>query len=191
MNDALRSPHSAPWGGLSTGATVFNWTLLSRAKVGPRSAFVCVCTCGTFRIVLTQSLKSGCSTGCGCTGTIRGAAKRTRHGHARKDGWSKEYTAWNSIIQRCTNPSSQSYANYGARGISVSPRWLIFENFLADMGAAPRSDLSLDRINNDGNYEPTNCRWATRKQQNANKRGAGVRDSKGQFIGTKPSGEKQ
>lgn len=74
------------------------------------------------------------------------------------------------MLNRCRNPKSAAYANYGGRGIRVCKRWYDFPNFLADMGRRPAANLSLDRIDNDGNYEPANCRWATRAQQQANKR---------------------
>ncbi len=81
----------------------------------------------------------------------------------------KEYNAWNAMKNRCNNPKDPSFYRYGGRGISVCDRWLTFENFLADMGNRPSKRYSLDRINNDGNYEPGNCRWATAKVQGANK----------------------
>lgn len=80
-----------------------------------------------------------------------------------------EYRAWVHMRQRCNNPNNPGYLDYGGRGIRVCDRWNKFENFLTDMGERPE-DRSLDRINNDGNYEPSNCRWATRKTQNNNKR---------------------
>lgn len=83
----------------------------------------------------------------------------------------KEYQAWIHIKMRCNNPSYARFKDYGGRGISVCDRWLSYNNFLSDMGRAPSTKHTIDRINNDGNYEPNNCRWATWSQQHSNKRG--------------------
>lgn len=103
----------------------------------------------------------------------RMAADRTVHGHARRRAKGRAgtstYYIWAAMIQRCTNPKNRDYKNYGARGITVCDRWRDFTNFLADMGEKP-DGLSIDRIDNDGNYEPGNCRWATPAQQASNKR---------------------
>lgn len=99
----------------------------------------------------------------------RGQFQKT-HGH-----WSPSnltYRCWQTIRQRCYNKNHDQYKNYGGRGISVCGRWLeSFENFLADMGEKPSASHSIDRINNDGNYEPSNCRWSTSKEQCSNRRG--------------------
>jgi hypothetical protein len=91
------------------------------------------------------------------------------HGQATRSNRTKEYEAWLRMNARCTNQNSKDYKNYGGRGITVCERWKIFQNFFTDMGPRPNG-YSLDRINNNGNYEPSNCRWATREQQNSNKR---------------------
>jgi hypothetical protein len=74
------------------------------------------------------------------------------------------------MIQRCTNPKHPSYTNYGGRGIKICKEWFAFKNFLSDMGERPNTSLTLERINNDGDYEPSNCKWATRTEQLRNKR---------------------
>lgn len=95
---------------------------------------------------------------------LRGMTKRHFHGHGGRQH-SPTYTVWHSMKQRCLNPNSRAYPNYGGRGISVCERWLEFPNFLADMGERPAPELTLDRIDGNKGYEPGNCRWVTRKVQ--------------------------
>ena len=97
--------------------------------------------------------------------------KNTIHGHAQKFNMSPEYKAWADMKARCQRVNTSSYKNYGARGITVCPQWQdSFKTFLKDMNLRPSGNHSLERVNNDLDYTPENCRWATRQEQNSNKR---------------------
>jgi hypothetical protein len=95
---------------------------------------------------------------------------RATHGHAGCGAKSLTYKTWVGMCGRCTNPGHSRFADYGGRGITVDPRWFDFSNFLADMGEKPSPELSLDRVDNDQGYSPSNCRWVTRSEQALNRR---------------------
>lgn len=115
-----------------------------------------------------HNLVRGLSTSCGCY--VK--ELNTRHGHDRKQKQrTTEYSIWSSMVQRCRNPKHKAYPSYGGRGIAVCARWAeSFEAFLADVGARPSKRYTLDRRDNNRGYEPGNVRWATRKEQQRNRR---------------------
>lgn len=130
-----------------------------------RAVWLCRCDCGNEVDRVSQSLRTKHRTNprhCGC-----------RHGeHLISHGMSdtRPFVIWTHMRRRCEKPDFKDYRNYGARGIKVCRRWQKFENFWADMKKGYKPNLTLDRKNNDGNYTPRNCRWATAQQQRANQR---------------------
>jgi hypothetical protein len=130
----------------------------------PGTFWRCRCDCGKDHVARTMALRNGSSWCCGCR------AKRREHGLSA----TAAYHRWSQAKNRCLNPNDPSWKNYGGRGITMCARWIdAYENFLADMGEPPPG-MSLDRIDNDGNYEPSNCRWATKTEQCHNSRSARV-----------------
>ena len=124
------------------------------------------CFCGNEFKTQIQSIKSGATSSCGCY------RKKKIHERSKTHGLRKHriYFVWNDMIQRCNNKNSKPYKDYGARGITVCERWLNIKNFIEDMYPTYEEGLSIDRKNNDGNYEPNNCRWIANHEQQYNKR---------------------
>jgi hypothetical protein len=155
-----------------TGDTFGRLTVLSRQKdkVTPNGTsftmWLCRCSCGLEIPASSSNLKRGHTTSCGCWMRDR----ITKHGGARGYTRTPEYSVWQAMRGRCRSNKGRAFSQYKGRGISVCERWEHFENFLADMGQRPSLKHSIERINNDGNYEPNNCRWATNAEQQMNKR---------------------
>ena len=155
-----------------TGRTFLRLRVLGLAEPrvcgrSTRRYWLCECDCGNQTEVSTGNLTAGQAQSCGCYKKDYSVLFRTTHGRAR----TKIYQTYHRMIRRCTNPKDVAYRSYGAKGVSVCKRWIdSLEDFCLDMGEPPTTEHSIDRINPFGNYEPSNCRWATDAEQASNKR---------------------
>jgi hypothetical protein len=132
------------------------WTTIEENKDQNHRRWLCICKCGIKKLVYQCHLKSGKSSACAS------CANKT-HGFSHLRAW----VSWSSMRERCLNNRHEAYRHYGGRGIAICERWDSFENFLADMGERPNG-LSLERKNTNGDYNPSNCVWATAKEQSNN-----------------------
>ena len=162
-----------------TGKRFGRLIVLNRAHTDKHTNiyWLCLCNCGNTKVIRGTHLKTGLTRSCEClhkeAAAKQGHTKRT-HGHTSYDNekvYTPEYCAWLAMKCRCYNPNYEYYQNYGGRGITVCSEWLhSFETFLENIGLRPEAGYSIDRINNNGNYEPNNVKWSTAKEQANNRR---------------------
>lgn len=151
-----------------TGMEFGRLTVLSMSdeKQGKKYKWLCQCSCGNLTIKAGADMKKGNTKSCGCLAKELSPTWAIKHGMSS----TKEYAAWAAMIDRCNREGNEYFSKYGGRGVEVCEDWLNnFEAFMLDMGKAPTKTHSLERIDNDGNYEPSNCKWGTKQEQSQNR----------------------
>ncbi len=161
--------------------------LATKTPGNPNRRWGAQCDCGLLTVVFGMDLTSGRTLSCGCLrrDILKAHPPPLVHGQAKRLGKrpSSEYIAWSGIRARCLNINDKAYPQYGGRGIKICERWSRFENFFADMGCRPSPQHSIDRYpDNNGNYEPSNCRWATPGQQARNRRSSRFLSFRGETL---------
>jgi len=154
-----------------TGQTFGQITVVKESdqRSGNGVKWECVCSCGKTFVACGRDIRKKHTLSCGCLQVATVIKRNCKHGLAPRGRRTRTYRSWAGMIQRCENSNSPAFKNYGGRGISVCARWHDFRNFLKDMDICPKN-RSINRINNNGDYTPKNCHWASASEQSRNMR---------------------